>query len=323
MFAVKVTHPQSLSVEFEQEVVETSSGHFVWFHFEGEMPDAAKWLTQKFQIDPLCVDALCDELTRPRVFSGPNEELIMTFRAPVGEAGNEIEYASVRAWASSQFLVTVSRVEIPMLRNLRDKLLRQTKKETYSPLQLLWRICDGSADQLTHHIVSIDEQITDFEDEWETNNHIKKEALHSMRLKMSRVRRYLLPQLDAFQKFAYMTDTINVPKRDVKRTKSQWLETVNMLMRNTEVLNENQDRILILQDTLFQQKTEVSNNIMYLLSIVAAFFLPITFITSLLGINVNGIPASEHPWAFAVVCVVLTSIMAIQWVLFRRWKWFK
>ena len=322
MFAVNVANPQSFLVDLDADFTALPQGSFTWYHFEGDMSDAATWLTTRFQLDPLCVDALCDELTRPRIFSGPNEELVKTFRAPIGEAGDAMEYASVRSWVGANFLVTVSRVNIPMLSAMRDKLLKQSK-DIGSPLQLLWRICDTTAEQLTDHIVAIDERITDFEDEWELHNHIKKEDLHTIRQKMSRIRRFLIPQLEAFQKFAYMVENINVPKRDVKRIKSQWLETVNMLMRNTEVLNENQDRILILQDTLFQQKTEVSNNIMYLLSVVAAFFLPTTFITSLLGINVNGIPESEHPWAFAVVCGVLAGIMAIQWVLFRRWKWFK
>ena len=59
---------------------------------------------------------------------------------------------------------------------------------------------------------------------------------------------------------------------------------------------------------------------LYLLTIVATIALPLGIITGLLGINVGGIPLSESPWGFAVVCGVLAAIVVGEVVLFRRMR---
>ncbi len=60
---------------------------------------------------------------------------------------------------------------------------------------------------------------------------------------------------------------------------------------------------------------------MYVLSIVAGIFLPLGLLTGLLGINVGGIPGTENPWAFLVVCVFLAAVAILQVILFRRMHW--
>ena len=63
------------------------------------------------------------------------------------------------------------------------------------------------------------------------------------------------------------------------------------------------------------------NKTMYVLSIVAGIFLPLGLLTGLLGINVGGIPGTEHPLAFMLVCVLLLIIAGGLVWLFKRMKW--
>ena len=57
------------------------------------------------------------------------------------------------------------------------------------------------------------------------------------------------------------------------------------------------------------------------ISIVAFVFLPLTFLTGLLGMNVEGIPYAKEPWAFwgvVGVCIML-SLLVIGYFVWRRW----
>ncbi|NCC51248.1 MAG: hypothetical protein EOM20_08540 [Spartobacteria bacterium] len=64
------------------------------------------------------------------------------------------------------------------------------------------------------------------------------------------------------------------------------------------------------------------NKRMYILSLVAALFMPLGFLTGLLGINVAGIPGAENPYAFMLFIVFLAVVVTGQLVLFKRKRWF-
>ncbi len=63
------------------------------------------------------------------------------------------------------------------------------------------------------------------------------------------------------------------------------------------------------------------NRTMFALSIVAGVFLPLSFITGLLGINVGGMPGLESPEAFWIACGILVLVFIAEIALFRRLKW--
>ena len=58
---------------------------------------------------------------------------------------------------------------------------------------------------------------------------------------------------------------------------------------------------------------------MHKLTLVATVFLPLSFITGLLGINVAGVPGTHDPFAFWVVVAVLVAV-AVGAILLIRWK---
>jgi zinc transporter len=54
---------------------------------------------------------------------------------------------------------------------------------------------------------------------------------------------------------------------------------------------------------------------------VAFIFLPLTFITGLLGMNVEGIPYAHSHWSFwgVVIFCVLVGIAVLAWFVRKRW----
>ena len=64
---------------------------------------------------------------------------------------------------------------------------------------------------------------------------------------------------------------------------------------------------------------EQQNSRMYLLSIVAAIFLPLSFLTGVFGMNVAGLPGMEYPVAF-VLLVISMVVIALFIILVMWWK---
>jgi zinc transporter len=76
----------------------------------------------------------------------------------------------------------------------------------------------------------------------------------------------------------------------------------------TEELESVRERAALLHEQITDLRGEQMEARSLYISVVAFIFLPLTFVTGLLGINVAGIPFAEEPWAFWGVvgfCVVM------------------
>ena len=60
------------------------------------------------------------------------------------------------------------------------------------------------------------------------------------------------------------------------------------------------------------------DTVTYRLTLVATVFLPATFVTGLLGINVAGIPGTHDPYAFWLVCLFLILVAIVSSVIVAR-----
>lgn len=58
-----------------------------------------------------------------------------------------------------------------------------------------------------------------------------------------------------------------------------------------------------------------------MLSIVAGIFLPLSFVTGLLGINVGSIPGGDTPFGFPTVGLLLIAVGLMEYLVFRRLRW--
>ncbi len=89
-----------------------------------------------------------------------------------------------------------------------------------------------------------------------------------------------------------------------------------------EDLDAARERAAVAHESLISRHAEQTNQRMYLLSIIAAIFLPLSFMTGLLGINVGGIPGADNALAFPAVVLLMVAIGVGLWIYFRWHRWF-
>tara|TARA_R110000744_G_scaffold230748_2_gene348938 strand:- start:120 stop:506 length:387 start_codon:yes stop_codon:yes gene_type:complete len=103
-----------------------------------------------------------------------------------------------------------------------------------------------------------------------------------------------------------------------QRDRSRIREAAERVTRLAEELDAIRDRAQVVHDQIMDNRAEAMNRSMLVLSVVAVIFLPLGFLTGLLGINVGGIPGANDPWAFLVVCGLLLLVAVLQIWLFKR-----
>ncbi|MDP2532742.1 CorA family divalent cation transporter [Photobacterium damselae subsp. piscicida] len=68
-------------------------------------------------------------------------------------------------------------------------------------------------------------------------------------------------------------------------------------------------------------QSESLNQRVYFLSLVTTIFLPLGFLTGLLGVNLGGIPGAQDGRAFTIFCILLAFVFMLQLLFFYRRKW--
>ena len=94
-----------------------------------------------------------------------------------------------------------------------------------------------------------------------------------------------------------------------------------MITKACEDLDSLREHSVITQEELASRLGERMERITCLLTIVATIFLPLGFLTGLMGINVGGMPGVNDSHAFWIFCGLLAAILTVELVIFRKNKW--
>jgi len=286
----------------------------VWIDMDRDSDIAEKWLYQISGLDPIVCDALLAEDTRPRreLF----DDGVMIILRGVNLTGEEDagEMISLRMWFDSNRVITIRRYEFQSLNLVRQSIQSSRGPKTTSDflINLVEKICDLTEpvlDDLNETIDQLGDRILN-----EDLDGLKNDIVASRR-KASALKRYLAPQRETISRLCadpltWMSD----------RHFAQLRESVDRIKRYTEDLDLNSNHAGIAQEQLINLHNERTNKAMYILSVVAAIFLPLSFITGLLGINVGGIPGAENPLGFLIVITVLAGITSLELMIFRLMK---
>jgi len=130
------------------------------------------------------------------------------------------------------------------------------------------------------------------------------------------LRRYLVPMRDELSFLALNLD--EMPGLAEPRYLRRAAEYPGRLISG---LDSAQQRVNLILDQLRKRDDGRMGRAIYKLTIVGTVFLPLSFVTGLLGINVAGVPGEHDPVAFWLVCgfliaVAIGSIVVIRW---RKW----
>ncbi|HET8791609.1 MAG TPA: CorA family divalent cation transporter, partial [Modicisalibacter sp.] len=129
------------------------------------------------------------------------------------------------------------------------------------------------------------------------------------------LRRFMGPQRDCLSQLAQGPIWLD------EETKVSLRESANQLSRYVEDFNAMQERALILQEQLWSEHNEQLNRRMYMLAIVTTVFLPLSFLTGLLGVNVGGIPGADSRYGFMTFVAITLCVGVLVLGLLKRKHW--
>ncbi|WP_119328635.1 zinc transporter ZntB [Cysteiniphilum halobium] len=285
----------------------------VWLHLD--LTQAADFLNEYQIIPEKIINMLCAHETRPRILVLDNG-MLATFRAINLNKGQKPEdMTSIRMWLTERLIITVKRRDMHSITEINNMFrLNAGPCATSEFLNILLMHITEHTDQL---LDSYDGKLDDIELAIKKDRSIVlSDKVNAICKKAIKIRRYILPQREAIlaisgNKLSWLSD------EDVFELK----QVLDANMRLLEDLDAMKDRSLIIQNEIHAYEQTQMNQRMYILSMISVVFIPLGFITGLLGINVAGIPGAQSHYGFIIVCVILALIMVGYIAIMRKIRW--
>ena len=223
---------------------------------------------------------------------------------------------SIRLWIDQHRIITIRRRPIKGAQDLHKRLL--AKKGPKNSGDFLCMLTGRLFERMEPVFSDLDEELDDIEEKvMEALDAKERQKITAIRKQAIMFRRYIAPQRDVISHLR--TSELSWLDQMQKR---RLQESLDHVVRYVEDLDTIRERAQIVKDELTNALSDKMNKNMYVLSIIAAIFLPLSFLTGLLGINVGGIPGAENTSAFWLFCGLLGVVVFFQALLFKKLKWF-
>lgn len=286
----------------------------LWVHLDYQQDISQKWLDEASGLDPIVIEALSAEETRPRYAIIDNGLLTILRGVNLNPGADPEDMISIRLWLDKNRIIsTRSRY---MLSEKKMITAIEAGKGPQTSSEFLTDHSYYMIEHMSDVIDDIDNKVDRQEDLLEENEVIQiQDELADMRKQIITLRRYLAPQRDlmlrlASEKLVWFEEHDRLHLREIADT----------IMRYIEELDEARERIKVIHEQIISSISDQTNKRMYLLSIIAAIFLPLSFIVGLLGINVK-MPGADHPDAFIIVTLLLVALSVALYFILKIKKW--
>ena len=295
---------------------EVKSKNLAWVHLDANHQDTEGWLTKECDyLDSIIIDGLIAEETRPRI-EEINDGLFLILRCVnLNQDSDPEDMVSIRIWIDPYRIITVQKRSAESIKDIEQSILSGFAPKNSGDFLCL--LLSHIFKRLEPILGSLDEIMDDVEEELIENPNIQlRNKLTNIRKKAIIFRRYMVPQRDLLSNLK----SVNL-KWISSLHKRQLQENYNHNMRYVEELDSVRERAQIVKDELSNLLADKINKNMYVLSLIAAIFLPLSFLTGLFGTNVGGIPVSDNPYGFYIISGSLSFLIILQVLLFKKLKW--
>ncbi len=306
---------KSSKLDTQKVAKEVENEGLTWVHLDANNQSTKNWLNQEvYYLDHLVIDALIAEETRPRIVEFASGILVIL--RGIGKDEKSQEMVSIRMWIDDQRIITIQRKEMKAVwdicQNIDSK--RTIKNSGEFLYNLLYQILIDTSEKVN----LFNEKIDNLEDKIITTHNIKfRKKILQIRSQSATFKRYLLPQKEVISKLR-SSNQIWIDDWSKRHFQENFDQISHVIERIDEAINRSQ----ILHEELANALSEKLNKSMYKLSLITAVFMPLTFITGLLGMNVGGIPGSQSPFAFYIWSGLMILVTLIHVLSFKRKDWF-
>lgn len=311
-FAYRIEDGNVRKVEIKEALA--AGDAMVWVHLSTTADQAKAWLRDEAKLPDYVVEPLTALETRPRC-DALDDGAFLNLRGRTEEDLDPSDMlASVRIWATKNRVISVTRKHLLAT----DTVAQEVEKGlALDPGDLITAYAAAITADLDPVVADLGDDLDDCEQQLDASRAFElRRDVTRVRVEAINYRRFLNPQRAALEKLAALPgDWLGQDDR------AHLAAAADRAARMAEEVESIRERASLIHEALTDLRAEQLDQRGLVIAIAAMVFLPLTFLTGLYGMNVEGLWLAKEPWAFnAIVALcMLIAVSVTGWFVARHW----
>lgn len=270
-----------------------------------------------FSISTLILEDILNTDERPKMVEDQEHLYFILKSLAFSNDSKSTQIEQVSFVVGKNYVITFHETQHSRFDDIIDRLSSKIGKiRSLSPDYLCYALMDSLVDNYILSIENLGNSIEEQEKILLSPNQEIITNIYRYKTELSFIRKNIRPVKEVISRFISSdSDLINSRTfnflRDLEGLVTQALESIEIYY--TMISDQ--------QNTHNSSLSNNANDVMKVLTIFSATFIPLTFIAGVYGMNFNNMPELEHPYAYFILWGVMLSIAAVMIFFFKKKKW--
>lgn len=311
---IAVDKQYQLHTDLPLEAVKGSNILWYWVDFEDASRDELKYLSTFFNYHELQIEDTFTRLQRPKVEI--TRQLQFFVLHILNSSDINEDYKSLNMFLSENALVTVHFDSLKAIDRAREKVLTHSG-DKYVPIHLAHMMMDTVVEHYYPILYTIEDRLDELEegDAHRKSSRIMDEVF-DLRADLLHLRRTVTPTRELVHRML-MSRRMELKENDRK----YFLDIYDDLVQQTETIEALRELTGDIRENYISYNTFKANNIMMILTMVSAIFLPLTFIAGVYGMNFDYMPELKWHYGYIFTWAIMILIVVGMIFFFKRKGW--
>jgi magnesium transporter len=291
-----------------------------WINVDGiHQVEIIEKLGSHFGLHPLLLEDILNTEQRPKMEDFGDYIFVVLKMLYYDGKGDEIEAEQVSLILGSNFVISFQEREGDVFDPVRERIRQGKGRIRQAGADYLaYVLLDAIVDSCFLILETLGERIEETEQQLATNPTPETvQLIRKLKREMIILRKSVWPLREVVSglercESALIQESTDAYLRDVYDHTIQVMDTVESL----------RDMVSGMLDIYLSSISNRMNEIMKVLTIFAALFIPLTFVAGIYGMNFRYMPELGWHWGYPMILIVMASIAAGMLTYFRRKKWF-
>ena len=296
-----------------------SNGSFKWIQITG-LQDVAvlQQVGEVFQIDSLDMEAIANTTERPLIEEHERYIFVVLKTLRIVQKTQEISIEQLSIIIGKGYLITFHETPPAMFEPLYQRIVASGSKiVNFTPDYLLFAICDMVIDNYFSMLENVGETIETIEDELISSPDTSiQQLIYKLKRRLFYVKKIVWPTREVMGTLQssihpLISDSSRNYFRNIHDHTVQIIETIESLI----------DLSSSMMDLYLSSVSNRLNEIMKVLTIFSALFIPMTFLAGVYGMNFKYFPELDWKYSYLGFWGIIVCIGIAMLLFFKHKKW--